>query len=90
MGQLREDWLNRSTFAVATWRGDAQRYWLDLVVETARVRHDQWLQSAPDQRAILEPAHILGDRKLIPELVIAVESVLQTKLLDARCLWHFI
>ena len=29
MRQLLEDWLNKSTFAIATWRGDAQRYWLD-------------------------------------------------------------
>ena len=39
------------------------------VLETARVRCDQWLQSTPDQRARLEPVYILGDRKLIPETV---------------------
>ena len=37
--QMLEDWFNKSTFAIATWRGDAQRYWLDQVLETARVRH---------------------------------------------------
>ena len=42
----------------------------------ARARHDQWLQSTPSQRAILEPAYILGDRKHIPEAQNAVESVL--------------
>ena len=47
------------------------------------MRHDQWLQSAPDQRASLEPAYILGDRKLIPEAVSAAESVLRTELPDA-------
>ena len=39
--------------------------------------------SAPDQRAVLEPAYILGGRKLIPESINAVESVLRTELLDA-------
>ena len=77
--QMLEDSYNKSTFAIATWRGDAQRYWLDQVLETA----DQWLQSTPDQRASLEPAYILGDRKLIPEAPNAVESVLRTELLDA-------
>ena len=79
---MLEDWFNKSTFAIATWKGDAQRYWLDQVLETARVRHEQWLQSSPDQRASLEPTHILGDRKLIPEAVNAAESVLRTELLD--------
>ena len=63
MRQLLEDWLNKSTFAIATWRGDAQRYWLEQV-ETAEVCHDQWLQSSPDQRNSLEPAYILGVRNL--------------------------
>ena len=63
MRQLLEDWLSKSTFAIATWRGDAQRYWLGQV-ETARVRRDQWLQSPPDQRATLGPAYILGDRRV--------------------------
>ena len=31
----------------------------------------------------LTPIHILGDRKLTPEAVSAVESVLRTELLDA-------
>ena len=39
------------------------------VLETARVRCDQWLQSTPDQRARLEPVYILGDRKPTPEMV---------------------
>ena len=26
--QLLESWYDKSTFAIATWRGDAQRYWL--------------------------------------------------------------
>ena len=67
MHQLLEDWLNKSTFAIAIWRGDAQRCWLEQVVETARVRHDHWLQSSPDQRANLETTYILGDRKIIPK-----------------------
>ena len=46
------------------------------------MRHDQWLQGPPDRRASLEPTYILGDRKLIPEAVNAVESVLRTELLD--------
>ena len=78
------DWFNKSTFAIATRRGDAQRYWLDQVLEAARARRDQWLQSAPDLRASLEPAYnVLADCKLIPETVNAVESVLRTDLLDA-------
>ena len=80
---MLEDWYNKSTFAIATWRGDAQKYWLDQVLEPARLRLEQWLQSAPDRRASLKPAYILGDRKLIPEAANAVESVLRTELLDA-------
>ena len=53
------------------------------VLEPARARRNQWLQSPPKRRASLEPAYILGDRKLIPEAVNAVESVLRTELLDA-------
>ena len=83
MQQMLEDWNNKSTSAIATWRGDAQRYWLDQVLEPAPLRHDQWLQSPPDRRASLEPAYILGDRKLIPEATNVVESVLRTELLDA-------
>ena len=83
MRQLLEALLQKSTLAIATWRGDAQRYWLDQTVGTARVRHEQWLQRSRDQRANLEPTYILGDRKLIPELVNAVESVLRNELLDA-------
>ena len=67
MRQLLETWYDRCTFAVATWRGDAQRYWLTEILDRARTRHDQWLQSTPSQRASLEPAYILGDRKNIPE-----------------------
>ena len=83
MRQLLETWYDRCTFAVATWRGDAQRYWLTEILDRARTRHDQWLQSTPSQRASLEPAYILGDRKNIPEAQNAVESVLRTELLDA-------
>ena len=83
MRQLLESWYDRCTFAIATWRGDAQRYWLDEILDHARTRHDQWLQSTPSQRASLEPAYILGDRKNIPEARNAVESVLRTELLDA-------
>ena len=83
MRQLLESWYDRCTFAIATWRGDAQRYWLDQILDRARARHDQWLQSPPSQRASLEPAYILGDRKNIPEARNAVESVLLTELLDA-------
>ena len=83
MRQLLESWYDRCTFAIATWRGDAQRYWLDQILDHARARHDQWLQSPPSQRASLEPAYILGDRKNIPEARNAVESVLRTELLDA-------
>ena len=46
------------------------------VLETARERCDQWLQSRPDQWARLEPVYVLGDRKFIPETVNAVESVM--------------
>ena len=53
------------------------------VLDCARHRHDQWLQSTPSQRASLEPAYILGDRKHIPEPQNAIESVLRTEL--ARC-----
>ena len=80
---ILEAWYDKSTFAIATWRGDAQRYWLTQVLDCARLRHDQWLQSTPSQRASLEPACILGDRKHIPEAQNAVESVLRTELLDA-------
>ena len=83
MRQLLESWYDRCTCAVATWRGDAQRYWLDQILDHARTRHDQWLQSSPSQRASLETAYILGDRKNIPEAQNAVESVLRTELLDA-------
>ena len=82
MRQILESWYDKSTFAIATWRGDAQRYWLTQVLDCARSRHDQWLQSTPSQRASLEPAYILGDRKHIPEAQNAVESVLRTELLD--------
>ena len=82
MQQMLEVWYDKSTFAIATWRGDAQRYWLTQVLEPARARHDQWLQSSPAQRANLEPAYILGDRKHIPDAANAVENVLRTELLD--------
>ena len=83
MQQLLESWYDKSTFAIATRRGDAQRYWLVQVLDLARSRHDVWLQSTPSQRASLEPAEILGDRKHIPEAQNAVESVLRTELLNA-------
>ena len=82
MRQILESWYDKSTFAIATWRRDAQRYWLTQVLDCARTRHDQWLQSTPSQRASLEAAYILGDRKHIPEAQSAVESVLRTELLD--------
>ena len=83
MQQILEAWYDKPTFAIATWRGDAQRYWLTQVLDCARSKHDIWLQSTPSQRASLEPAYILGDRKHIPEAQNAVESVLRTELLDA-------
>ena len=52
-------------------------------METARVRRGQRLQSQPGQRASIEPDYILGDRKLTPKAVNAVQSVLRTELLDA-------
>ena len=82
MQQMLEVWYDKSTFAIATWRGDAQRYWLTQVLDLARARRDQWLQSPPAQRATLEPAYILGDRKHIPEATNAVGSVLRTELLE--------
>ena len=41
--QMLEVWYDKSTFAIATWSGDAQRYWLTQVLDCARARHDQWL-----------------------------------------------
>ena len=82
MMQLLESWYDKSTFAISTWRGDAQRYWLTQVFDCARNRHYRWLHSTPSQRASLEPAYILGDRKHIPEAQNAMESVLRTELLD--------
>ena len=79
------DWFSKSTFAIAPWRGDAQRYWLEQVLEGARVPHDQWLQNPLDQRASLKPTHILGDRKLIPEAVIGAEM---PKSLAGSCIRH--
>ena len=55
---------------------------LSKFLDFARARHEQWLQSPPAQRATLEPAYILGDRKHIPEASNAVESVLRTELLE--------
>ena len=82
--QLLESWYDKSTFAIATWRGDAQRYWLTQVLDCARAKHDVWLQSTPSQRAAsLESAYILADRKHNPQAQNAVESVLRTDLLDA-------
>ena len=81
MQQILEAWYDKSTFAIAIWRGDAQRYWLTQVLDCARLR--SMAQSTPSQRASLEPAYILGDRKHIPEAQNAVESVLRTELLDA-------
>ena len=82
MQQMLEVWYGKSTFAIATWRGDAQRYWLTQVLDSARARHDQWFQSTPAQGATLEPAYIIGDRKHIPESHNAVESVLRRELLE--------
>ena len=45
MQQTLEVWYDKSTFAIATWRGDAQRYWLAQVLDLARARHDQGVQS---------------------------------------------
>ena len=72
--QILEDWYNKSTFAIATWRG-CSKIVARSGPRTARVRHDQWLQSPPYRRASLEPVYILGDRKLTPEAANAVESV---------------
>ena len=90
MQQILESWYDKSTFAIATWRGDAQKYWLTQVLDCARSRHDQWLQSTPSQRASLEPAYILGDRKRIPEAQNAVESVLDAipKSIADACMRH--
>ena len=58
MRQLLESWYDRCTFAIATWRGDAQRYWLDEILDHARTRHDQWLQalfSKSKSRACIYP-----------------------------------
>ena len=52
MQQILEAWYDKSTFAIATWRGDAQRYWLTQVLDCARLRNDQWLQSTPSQRGL--------------------------------------
>ena len=52
------------------------------VLEPALIRHDQWLQSTPAQRATLDPAYILRGRKRIPEATNAVEIVLRTELLE--------
>ena len=46
------------------------------------MRHGQWLQSTPAQRATLEPAYILGYRTHMPEADNAVESALRTGLLE--------
>ena len=35
MQQMLEVRYDRSTFAIATWRGDAQRYWLTQVLDPA-------------------------------------------------------
>ena len=37
--QMLEVWCDKSTFAIATWRGDAQQYWLTQVLDCARARH---------------------------------------------------
>ena len=49
--QSLEDWLNKSTFAIATWRGDAQAYWLEEVVERARVSPMKNISVAVQQNA---------------------------------------
>ena len=83
MRQILESRYDKYTFALATWRGDAQRYWLTQVLDCARNRHDQWLKTLHHRESVLpEPAYILGDRKHIPEAQNAVESALRTELLD--------
>ena len=44
MQQILEAWYDKSTFAIATWQGDAQRCWLTQVLDCARSRHDKWLE----------------------------------------------
>ena len=36
MQQILKAWYDKSTFAIATWRGDAQRYWLTQGLDCAR------------------------------------------------------
>ena len=57
MQQMLEVWYGKSTLAIATWRGDAQRYWLTQVLDLARARHDQWLQSPQEPLSHLSMTH---------------------------------
>ena len=83
MRQTLEDWLNKCTFSIATWRNGAQSYWLHDVVAEARERHNSWLKSSPEARAAIEPEFILGDRNCIPEATNVVESCLRVELFEA-------
>ena len=80
MQQMLEDWYNKSTNQhLQLQHGEEMLKDVGLYKfqNPARACHEEWLQSPPDRRAILEPAYIQGDRK-----VSAVESVLRTELLD--------
>ena len=81
--QTLEDWLNKCTFSIATWRHGAQSYWLHEVVAEARERHKSWLKSSPEARAAIEPEFILGDRNCIPDAMNVVESCLRVELFEA-------
>ena len=54
---------------------------LHLPLRHGEEMHSDIGLSTPSQRASLEPAYILGDRKHIPEAQNAMESVLRTELL---------
>ena len=45
---------DKSTFAIATWRGDAQQHWLTQALDLARAGRDQRFQSPPAQQATPE------------------------------------
>ena len=54
--QILEAWYDKSTFAIATWRGDAQRYWLTQVLDVQEhgmiigfkaLHHKELLSSQP-------------------------------------------
>ena len=52
-------WLNAGFITLTTWRGDAQRYWLVQVLETAWVRRDQWLQTLQTNKPASNPPTVL-------------------------------